>query len=693
MANYQTGQIRNVALIGHGGDGKTSLVEAMLFLSKAIDRLGKSSEGTTVSDFDPEEKKRSISISTSLSYVDWNDTKINILDAPGFFDFVGEVNQAIRVADSAIIVVSGKSGCKVGTELAWEAATGSRIVPKAFFINKMDDEHANFDKAFNSLRNEFGTSVCPVYVPIYEKEKLIGFYSLISEKAYSFDDKGGRNEIDVPESFKSKLEDYSNSLSEAIAETSDELMEKFFSGEAFTHDETVKALHKGFIEGVISPVFCGSAMNLMGIRNLMDVITTSFCSPIDRGVEQVVKPDGSKNSVKLNPEGQPSIFVFKTVADPFVGKMSYFKVMNGTLKKDTVLQNLTNGQSEKIAKLSTARGAKQIDVDELCCGDVGITAKLINTNTNDTLTAGEINASYMPVEFPKPYLCMAIVPKAKGDEDKISGGINRLLDEDITLKFEVNTETKQICIYGLGETQLDILSSKLKNRFGVSVALEPAKVPYRETIKKKVSVEGKHKKQSGGHGQYGHVKIEFSPGKEEDLVFTETIFGGSVPKNFHPAVEKGLQESMAKGVLAGYPVIKVKANLFDGSYHDVDSSEMSFKLAANLAFKEGMKQGNPVILEPIGILKVNIPDSMMGDIIGDINKRRGRILGTDQSTKKGYTVVEAEIPTAEMATYSIQLRAITQGRGTYSFEFSRYEEAPASVAQKIIADAKNNDSE
>lgn len=689
MAKYQTGQIRNVALIGHGGDGKTSLTEAMLFLSKAIDRLGKSSDGTTVSDFDPEERKRTISISTSLAYVEWNDIKINLLDAPGFFDFVGEVNQTLRVADSAIIVISGKSGCKAGTELAWDAATGDRVVPKAFFINKMEDENSNFDKAFASLQNQFGTSVCPVFVPIHEHEKLIGFYSLITEKAYSTDEKDGLKEIAVPSSFTDKLSEYSNALAEALAETSDELMEKFFAGESFTHDETVKALHKGFIDGLISPVFCGSAMGLMGIRSLLDGITTSFCSPSDKGIETVVKENGETVEVKMNPDGEPAIFVFKTVADPFVGKMSYFKVMNGTLKKDTILQNLTTGQSEKFAKISTARGSKQTDVDELCCGDIGITSKLLNTNTNDTLTAGEIALPYSKIEFPASYLRLAIVPKAKGDEDKISTGISKLLDEDNTIKYENNAETKQICLIGLGETQLDVMTSKLKNRFGVSVDLEPAKVPYRETIKKKVSVEGKHKKQSGGHGQYGHVKIEFSPGEEEGLEFTETIFGGSVPKNFHPAVEKGLQESMAKGVLAGYPVIKVKANLFDGSYHDVDSSEMSFKLAANLAFKEGMKQGNPTLLEPIGTLRVNIPDAMMGDIIGDINKRRGRILGTDQSAKKGYTVVEAEIPSSEMGTYSVQLRAITQGRGTYSFDFTRYEEAPAPVAQKIIAESKN----
>ncbi|HBL83702.1 MAG: elongation factor G [Clostridiales bacterium GWF2_38_85] len=688
MAKYQTGQIRNIALIGHGGDGKTSLAEAMLFLSKGTDRLGKPSEGNTVCDFDPEEKKRTISISAALATVEWNNVKINLLDTPGFFDFVGEVNQCVRVADSAIIVVSGKSGCKAGTELSWDAATGSRNIPKSFFINKMDDENANFDKALNSLRNTFGISVCPVFVPIYDQDKLCGYFSLMTEKAYAFDEKGDRTETTIPASSQSKIEEYKNSLAEALAETSDELMEKFFAGEAFTQEETVKALHKGFIDGAINPVFSGSAVTLAGIRTLLDIIETSFSSPLDKGTETLITENGDKQTAKLNPDGQTAIYMFKTVADPFVGKMSYFKVMNGTLKKDSMLQNLTTGQSEKLAKVSYARGAKQFEVDELACGDIGITSKLINTNTNDTLTAGEIKLSYSKIEFPKPYLRMAVVPKAKGDEDKISSGINKLLDEDYTVKYENNSETKQICLYGLGETQLDILTSKLKNRFGVSVDLAPAKVPYRETIKKKVSVEGKHKKQSGGHGQYGHVKIEFSPGEEEGLEFTETIFGGSVPKNFHPAVEKGLQESMSKGILAGYPVIKVKANLFDGSYHDVDSSEMSFKLAANLAFKEGMRLGNPILLEPIGILKVSIPESMMGDIIGDINKRRGRILGTDQSDKKGYTVVEAEAPTDEMGSYSVQLRAITQGRGSYSFDFLRYEEAPAQVAQKIITEAK-----
>jgi len=680
MALYESNKIRNICLMGHGGDGKTSLAEAMLFLSKATDRLGKTSDGNTVCDFDAEEKKRTISISTALANIEWNGCKINILDIPGFFDFAGEALQAVRVADSAIIVIDGKSGCKVGTEISYEYA---EKIPKAFFINKLDDSNAQFDNTLEGLHSVFGTKVCPVFIPIDG-----GYYSLIKDEAYSFDEKGNKTKMPTPASSSEKIAHYHTMLTEALAETSDGLMEKFFAEEPFTHEETISALNRGLIDGTIVPVFSGSATALTGVRELLDTVAASFCSPVDKKYDNIENQDGGTEPIEMKPDGDASVFVFKTVADPFVGKMSYFKVMNGKLKKDSILTNVVSGQVEKIAKLCTMRGSKQTDVDELVCGDIGVTAKLINTNTNDTLTSGSSKARYLTIKFPKPYLVMAIVPTAKGDEDKISGGITKLLEEDYTIRYEVNKETKQMCLYGLGDMHLDIITSKLKTRFGVSVTLVPAKVPYRETITKSAQVEGKHKKQSGGHGQYGHVRIEFSPGTQEGLEFTETVFGGSVPKNFFPAVEKGLQESLQKGTLAGYPVINVKANLYDGSYHPVDSSEMSFKIAANLAFKEGMKQCGTVLLEPIGSLKVLVPDSMMGDIIGDLNKRRGRILGTDQSEKKGFSVVEADVPQAEMGTYAIQLRAMTQGRGVFTYQFERYEEAPANVAQKVIEEAK-----
>ena len=691
MAKYTSDKIRNICLMGHGGDGKTSLAESMLYLSKVTDRLGKTVDGNTVMDFDPEEIKRTMSVSASLANFEWQGVKINLVDTPGTFDFAGEVKQALRVVGTAILVVDGKSGPKVGTELCWDMAGK---LPKAFFVNKMDDENASFERVFGQLRDLFGNTVCPVFVPYHEGKADVGFYNLLTEEAFTFDKSGKPNPATLPADMQDTMDRYKKMLDESLAETSDELIEKvLFNEESLTIDEKIVAMNAGLITGTIAPVFSGSAFTLAGVRTLMNIIAASFSSPKDRHNETMIDSEGNKKSVASSEEGDTSIFVFKTVADQF-GKKSYFKVLNGTLKKDMVLTNLSTGQAEKIARIVTMAGKKETDVDELCFGDIGVTVKLANTCTNNTLSSNaQLGATYAPVEFPTPYLSMALVPKAKGDEDKISSGIAKLLEEDLTVKYVNNAETKQMCLFGLGDMHLDVIVSKLKNRFGTSVDLATPKVAYRETIKRSKSVQGKHKKQSGGHGQYGDVKIEFSRHDEDGLVFTETVVGGAVPKNFFPAIEKGLQESMQKGVLAGYPVIGLKANLFDGSYHDVDSSEMSFKLAANLAFKEGLKD-NSVLLEPVGMLKVLIPDNMMGDIIGDLNKRRGRIAGTDQSEeRKGYTVVEAEVPSAEMSTYAIQLRAMTQGRGTYTFEFLRYEEAPANIVQKVVEEAKKNASD
>ncbi len=691
MAKYTSDKIRNICLLGHGGDGKTSLAESMLYLAKATDRLGKTVDGNTVMDFDPEEIRRTMSVSASLANFEWQGVKINLVDTPGTFDFAGEVRQALRVVGTAVLVVDGKSGPKVGTELCWDMAGK---LPKAFFVNKMDDENASFERVFGQLRDLFGNTVCPVFVPYHEGKADMGFYNLLTEEAFTFDKTGKPNPASLPADMQDTMEQYKKMLDESLAETSDELIEKvLFNEEALTIDEKVEAMNAGLIAGTIAPVFSGSAFTLAGVRTLMNNIAASFSSPHDRHDETVVDSEGNKKTVSSSDEGDTSIFVFKTVADQF-GKKSYFKVLNGTLKKDMMLTNLSTGQVEKIARIVTMVGKKEVDVDELSFGDIGVTVKLANTCTNNTLSSNaQLGVTYAPVEFPTPYLSMALVPKAKGDEDKISSGISKLLEEDLTVKYVNNAETKQMCLFGLGDMHLDVIVSKLKNRFGTSVDLDTPKVAYRETIKRPKSVQGKHKKQSGGHGQYGDVKIEFSRHDEDGLLFTETVVGGAVPKNFFPAIEKGLQESMQKGVLAGYPVIGLKANLFDGSYHDVDSSEMSFKLAANLAFKEGLKD-NSVLLEPVGVLKVLIPDNMMGDIIGDLNKRRGRISGTDQSPdRKGYTVVEAEVPAAEMSSYAIQLRAMTQGRGTYTFEFARYEEAPSNVVQKVVEEAKKNASD
>ena len=692
MDKLNTKSIRNVCLMGHGGSGKTSLCEAMLYLAKATDRLGKTPEGNTVSDYDAEEIRRGFSLSTSVAPLMWQDIKVNILDTPGYLDFAGEVLEGIRVADSALIVVDGRNGVEVGTELAWDYAEKEGI-PKAFFINRFDDGEARFKKVFDALREKFGVSVCPLLIPMIDGDKVTGFLNLIDMKAEVYDSTGAKIESEIPSEFLPVAKEYRNMLYESIAETSEELMEKFFAGEDITYNEAINAVHDGIINGGIVPVFCGAATKLWGVSELLDTIANSFPRPTARKNEIIVTADGEEET-PIDPEGKTSIFIFKTVADPFVGKMSFFKVMNGELARDMTLRNTTNGSVEKMAHIYTIRGKKQTEVDSLCCGDIGMTAKLNAANTNDTLTTSQKDFAYKKIEFPEPFLTQAIKPLAKGDEDKISSGITKLLEEDLTTRYENDAETKQLLISGIGDIHLDVIIAKLKNRFGTSVVLEAPKIAYRETIKKSVEAEGKHKKQSGGHGQYGHVRIRFAPGEAEGLTFTESVVGGAVPKGFFPAVEKGLQEAMQKGVLAGYPVVNLAADLYDGSYHDVDSSEMSFKLAANLAYKDGLPRANPVLLEPVGTLNCTVPDSMVGDVIGDLNKRRGRVLGMEATPgKKGYTTVQAEVPKAEMMDYPIALRATTQGRGSFTFYFERYEEVPAQVAQKVIEEAKKNQEE
>ena len=686
MDKITTKSIRNVALLGHGGSGKTSLCEAMLYLAKATDRLGKTPEGNTVSDYDPEEIRRGFSLSTTIEPFAWQDSKVNIIDTPGYLDFTGEMLEGIRVADSALIVVDGRSGVEVGTELAWDYAETEGI-PKAFFINRFDDGEARFKRVFDSLREKFGVTVCPLLIPMIEGDKVIGFLNLIDMKAEVYDKTGANMVSEIPEDFKEIAAEYRNMLYESIAQTSDDLMDKFFNEEPITYNEAMNAVHDGIINGEIVPVFCGAATKMWGVTAVLDTIANSFPRPTARKTETVITADG-EDEIAIDPEGETSIFVFKTVADPFVGKMSLFKVMNGTLTRDMTLRNTTNGTSEKMAKIYTMRGKKQTEVDSLCCGDIGMIAKLSATNTGDTLTVSAKDIKYRGIAFPEPFLTQAIKPLAKGDEDKISSGIAKLLEEDLTTRYENNAETKQLLISGVGDIHLDVLVAKLKNRFGTSVVLEKPKIAYRETIKKAVEAEGKHKKQSGGHGQYGHVKIKFAPGEGDGLTFTESVVGGAVPKGFFPAVEKGLIEAMQKGVLAGYPVVGLHADLYDGSYHDVDSSEMSFKMAASLAYKDGLPKANPILLEPVGALNCIVPDNMVGDVIGDLNKRRGRVLGMEATHgKKGYTTVQAEVPKAEMMDYPIALRATTQGRGSFTFYFERYEEVPANVAQKIIADA------
>ncbi|TYQ16643.1 UNVERIFIED_CONTAM: elongation factor G [Acetivibrio alkalicellulosi] len=686
MKDYTTERIRNVCFMSHGGGGKTTLAEAMLFNTGVLERFGKVEDGTTTSDYDPEEIKRKNSLSTSMCPCEWKDHKINIIDVPGYFDFVGEVKQGIRVADSAIILVSAKSGVAVGTEKAWNHATGKNI-PKMFFINKMDDENANFYGVFDQLVNSFGKNVITFEIPIIENEKFVGYVNIVTMKAWIFG-KQKLEEVDIPSNLNDKIEEARNALNEAVAETNEQLMEKFFDGQEFTTEEINKGLREGIKNGSLVPVFCGSAVNNLGIKNLMDSIIDLMPSPSDVKVVKSKKKDSDETcELEVSKDSPLSALVFKTIADPFVGKISMIRVYSGTLKSDSVVYNTTTEKNEKISQLFMMRGKKNIPVDKLVAGDIGAVAKLQNVNTNDTLCLQSNAVELEKISFPEPVISMAVEPKSKGDEEKIGSGLHKLQDEDPTFKVSINTETHQMLISGIGEVHLDVVVSKLKSKFGVSVDLADPKVPYREAIKKKVKVEGKHKKQSGGHGQFGHVWIEFEPGETEELTFEEKIFGGAVPKQYFPAVEKGLHESIKKGVLAGYPVVNLKATLVDGSYHSVDSSEMAFKVAANLAYKKGLVQASPVLLEPIARVEVDIPDSYMGEIIGDLNKRRGRILGMNPQ-ENGMQEVVAEVPQAEMFKYATDLTSMTQGRGKFKLWFERYEEAPAQVSQKVIEEAK-----
>ncbi len=684
MQMYPTKMLRNVCLLGHSGSGKTSLAEAMLFLTHATDRLGRVTDGNTVCDYDPEEIKRGFSLSASLVPLEYRDVKINILDTPGYFDFEGEVRQCVRAADSAIIVVDGKTGPEVGTDLAWEYATEAGI-PKTFFINRFDDGEARFKKAYDKLTEKYGNKLCPLLIPCIDGDKVTGFLYLMDMQVYIFDSHSGEVvSSPIPEQFIDVANEYREKLVEAAATTSEELMEKYFVGEEISQAELEEAVHEGIIHNEIIPVFCGSAMKLWGVKSLLNTIVGSFPRPTIRGEEKIVK-NGEPGTLPIDRESpETSLFIFKTIADPFVGKMSFFRVMEGTLSKDMELRNTTTGVNEKFGRLLVPCGKKQVEAEGLACGDIGVITKLSNTNTNDTLTTRSEAFSYAPVVFPRAYYGRSVVA-AKGEEDKLSTSINRLLAEDATVRFVNDPVTRQLVLYGLGDIHLDVVAAKLKARFNLNVTMGGLKFAYRETIKKKVDAEGKHKKQSGGSGQYGHVKITFAPGEGDGLTFTESVFGGEVPKNFFPAVEKGLLESMQQGVLAGYPMVGLAANLSGGSYHDVDSNEISFKLAAILAYKDGIPKAQPVLLEPVGELRVTIPDDYVGDVMGDVNKRRGRVLGIEPvEGKPGFQTVLAEVPQPEMGDYVIALRASTQGRGRFDFEFVRYEEVPSAVAQKVI---------
>ena len=687
MKQYLAARIRNIALTGHSDSGKTSLAEALLFKAGASDRLGKTSEGNTICDFDPEEIKRKVSVCTAVAPFAWGSTKINLIDTPGLFDFAGEAAQGVRAAESLLIAVSGKSGVDVGTEKAYKMA---KDLSKAtlFFVSKLDVEHSDFYKVFEELKSTFGPSVCPIVVPYVEDQQVKCYINLIDMKAYTYDDKGEAHEVDMPD-FGHRLDGLTAAVSEAVAETDESLFEKYFSGEKFTRDEIIRGVHTGVTNGSISPVLCGCSTNLQGIDMLLDCIVDLLPSPWEK---VAVDAEGEPVEVPCTDEAPLAAYVFKTIADPFVGKLSYVKVISGKLAADSAPINSRTGQPERLGKIIYIRGKKQEDTAYITAGDIGAVTKLAATETGDALCDPKKVLSFDPIHFPHPCLTMAIKAEAKGDEAKIASALQRLMEEDPTLAYENNAETHQQLISGLGEQHLDVLVSKLKNKFGVSVSLEVPRVAYRETIRKKVKVQGKHKKQSGGHGQFGDVWVEFEPTVGDDLVFEEKVFGGAVPKSFFPAVEKGLQDCVKHGVLAGYPVVGLKATLVDGSYHPVDSSEMSFKMAASLAYKAGMPQASPVLLEPIGNLKVYVPDSNTGDIIGDLNKRRGRVLGMNPAND-GLQEIEADVPMSEMSVFATAIRSMTQGRGYFTLEFARYEQLPSNLEAKVIEEAKKFASE
>ena len=670
MKVYPTPKIRNIAFIAHGGSGKTTLAEAMLYNTGATNRLGKVDDGNTVSDFLPEEIKRKISISTSLVPCEYRDHKINILDTPGFADFLGEVRAAVKVADNALVVVSAVAGVEVQTEMFWEEAQN---LPKIVFVNRMDRENANFYKTLDDLKDKFSGTIVPLQLPIGAEASFKGVVDLLKMKALIFEPGSGKyKEEDIPTDMMAEVESYKEQLIEAAAEGNDDLLVKYLEGEELTDEEIRTGIADAASKGAAVCVFCGSALNNIGVLPVMDFIVDCMAAPHAQTDQDM--------------SGEPlAALVFKTIADPYIGRLNFFKVIQGEIKADSVVYNATKERDEKIGQILVMRGKEQQAVPEAKNGDIVAVAKLAVTATGDTLTVKANPIKLEEIVFPEPTLGTAIEPKSKGDEDKLSNSLQRLMEEDPTIRLEKNTETKQTILHTMGESHTDIIVERLQRKFGVEVKTDEMRIPYRETIRAQVQVEGKHKKQSGGHGQYGHVWLRMEP-SEEEFEFGEEIFGGVVPKQYVPAVEKGIREAMAEGVLAGYPVTNIKAVLYDGSYHSVDSSEIAFKMAAILAFRKGMEQAKPVLLEPICNVEVEIPEQFMGDIIGDLNSKRGRVLGMEPCGKN--QVVRAQVPLKEMVRYSIDLKSITQGRGKFKMEFDHYEEVPPKVAEEIIEKTK-----
>ena len=686
---YTANAIRNVCLLGHSGSGKSALAESLLYMTGAIVRMGKNADGNTVCDYDPEEVRRNISISASLVPLDYKNTRINLLDAPGGFDFAGAAMEALRAADAAILVCSAKDGITVGFEKAWKYCE-ERNMPRFIYISKVDEDNSDYNATFDALREKYGNKIAPVVVPIWDaNRKVTGIIDVLNKRAYEMQNLK-RVEIDVPEGKDEVIEDFNYALKEAVAETDEELMDKFFNEEPFTYAEMIKGMHQGVKDLSLFPVLCGSGMDCLGSLMLMDHIIDLLPNPIEGNYHKATLADGTTEEFVVSPGGVPSAFVFKTVSDQY-GKYSFVKVLSGEITSDTTLVNARTGETEKLGRLYTMCGKKATEVKLLTCGDIGAIGKMDKVKTGDTLCDPRKVVSLKQIPYAKPCYSQAISPKAKGQEEKVAAGLARLNEEDPSFTVVNNAETHQMVLSGAGDQHLDVLVSKLKSRFGVDAELAPAKVAFREKIKKTVEAHGRHKKQTGGSGQFGDVWVRFSPQDEtDDLIFDVEVVGGAVPKNFNPAVEKGIQEAILKGPLAGYPMVGLKAVLYDGSYHPVDSNEMAFKLAAILAFKEAMPNAAPTLLEPVGALAVTVPEDYVGDVMGDLSKRRGRPLGMNPDSD-GNTVVEAEVPMAEMSNYAIDLRAMTQARGTFTLEFVRYEEVPKASQQKIIDEAKNDD--
>ncbi|HET6947192.1 MAG TPA: elongation factor G [bacterium] len=684
-------RIRNVAVVGHGGTGKTSLVEAMLFLSKAVDRLGKVDDGTATTDFDPEEQRRRHTINASLAPLEWKDHKVNLIDAPGYPDFVGEVVGALRVVEGAIVVVDAVAGVQVQTEVAWRHA-GAADVSRIVVVNRLDRENARFDHALESLRAHFGTKVAPIQIPIGSEASFAGVVDILEMKAYTF--KNGEATVgEVPADLRAAAQAAREKLVEAAAETDDALVEKYLEAGELTQDELIHGLHAGVKAGTLIPVLCAAGTRLIGVPMILDALATLLPGPLERA--EITATDARQNAVTLSPkpDGPLAALVFKTVADPYVGKLSYFRVYSGTLRSDLPLINSNKGKPERIGQVYFIRGKQQEATSQIGAGDIGAVAKLAETGTGDTLCGKEATLVLPPIAFPQPAISMAIEPKSKGDEDKMGSSLQRLAEEDPTFRVHRDPELKQTVISGMGESHLEIMADRLRRKFSVDVVLHPPKVPYRETIKRKAKAQGRYVKQTGGRGQYGVCFLELEPRERgAGFEFVDKIFGAAIPNQFIPSVEKGVRKTLEEGVLAGHPVVDVRVTLYDGKYHDVDSSDIAFQIAASMAFKDAATEAGVVLLEPIVDLRVRVPEEQMGDVIGDLNAKRGRIHGMEPQGD-GHTVVVAQVPQAELLRYASDLRSMTGGRGTFEMAFSHYEEVPPQVTEKVVAQAKQHKAE